>query len=178
MEQENLSGDSSPKVEGYRAPQVCKLVGITYRQLDYWDRTGLLKPSLQEAEGSGTQRLYTFSDVVQLRVIKRLLDTGINLNKVRQTVDWLRDEIHIDQPLWETSLLSDGSDLLVTIDDEETQEFLMNALGRGQGVFAITVGKIQRDLEGELLEFAKKAVQPALPLEEYLAPPEPLEGSL
>ncbi|RLE12209.1 MAG: transcriptional regulator, partial [Actinobacteria bacterium] len=59
---------------GYRSPQVCKVVGITYRQLDYWDRSGLLGPSMQVASGSGTQRLYTFQDIVTLRVIKRLKD--------------------------------------------------------------------------------------------------------
>ena len=64
-------------VNGFRAPQVCKLVGITYRQLDYWARTNLIKPSLQHAHGSGSQRLYSFTDVVQLKVIKRLLDAGI-----------------------------------------------------------------------------------------------------
>ncbi|MDE0643402.1 MAG: MerR family transcriptional regulator [bacterium] len=174
MDQEKLSEESPTEVDGYRAPQVCKLVGITYRQLDYWDRTGLLRPSLKKAEGSGTQRLYTFSDVVQLRVIKRLLDTGLDLRKVRITVDWLRENVHIDQPLWETSLLSDGSNLWISLDDEDTQEFLMDALSRGQGVFAITVGKIQRDLEGELLEFAKKAVQAPLPLAEDLSQ-EPFE---
>ena len=69
--------------EGYRAPQVCNLVGITYRQLDYWARTGLITPSLQQATGSGSQRLYTFQDVVQLKVVKRLLDAGMSLKKIR-----------------------------------------------------------------------------------------------
>ena len=71
---------------GYRAPQVCKLVGITYRQLDYWARTDLMVPALQRASGSGTQRLYSFTDVVQLKVIKRLLDAGMSLKKIRSAV--------------------------------------------------------------------------------------------
>ena len=71
---------------GFRGPQVCKIVGITYRQLDYWARTDLVRPSVMDANGSGTQRLYSFQDLVTLRVIKSLLDTGIALQRVRVAV--------------------------------------------------------------------------------------------
>lgn len=152
-------------LEGYRAPHVCKLVGITYRQLDYWARTNLLQPSLKAAQGSGTQRLYSFSDLVQLRVIKGLLDTGLHLNRIRQAVEWLREQ-EIDQPLSEANLVSDGTTILTSFDREGTQEYLMDALQRGQGVFAIAVAQIQRDLQGELLDFAPRAVQAELPLTE------------
>jgi DNA-binding transcriptional MerR regulator len=74
---------------GFRSPQVCAVVGITYRQLDYWDRSGLLGPSLQEATGSGTQRLYTFADIVTLRVVKRLKDAGTSLHKIRSAFEQL-----------------------------------------------------------------------------------------
>ena len=74
---------------GFRSPQVCAVVGITYRQLDYWDRSGLLGPSLQEATGSGTQRLYTFQDIVTLRVVKRLKDAGTSLHKIRSAFEQL-----------------------------------------------------------------------------------------
>jgi len=84
-------------IQGYRAPQVCKLVGITYRQLDYWARTSLIKPSLQQANGSGSQRLYSFSDVVQLKVIKRLLDAGMSLKKIRSAVEILAEQLDSDQ---------------------------------------------------------------------------------
>ena len=157
--------DPTVGLEGYRAPHVCKLVGITYRQLDYWARTNLLQPSLKAAQGSGTQRLYSFSDLVQLRVIKGLLDTGLHLNRIRQAVEWLREQ-DIDQPLSEANLISDGTTILTSFDREGTQEYLMDALRRGQGVFAIAVGQIQRDLQGELLDFAPKAVQAELPLTE------------
>ena len=63
--------------QGFAAPEVCKIVGITYRQLDYWARTELVTPSIRDASGSGTQRLYSFQDLVTLRVIKSLLDTGV-----------------------------------------------------------------------------------------------------
>jgi DNA-binding transcriptional MerR regulator len=75
---------------GYRGPQVCAIVGITYRQLDYWARTGLLHPSINPARGSGSQRVYSYSDLVQLKVIKRLLDSGVSLQAARRAIDCLR----------------------------------------------------------------------------------------
>ncbi len=75
---------------GYRGPQVCSVVGITYRQLDYWARTGLLHPSITEARGSGSQRRYSYTDLVQLKVIKRLLDAGVSLQAARKAIDCLR----------------------------------------------------------------------------------------
>jgi DNA-binding transcriptional MerR regulator len=75
---------------GFRGPQVCDIVGITYRQLDYWARTDLLRPSISEARGSGSQRRYSYRDLVQLKVIKRLLDAGISLQSARRAIDCLR----------------------------------------------------------------------------------------
>src|SRR5580698_3840211 len=75
---------------GYRGPQVCSVVGITYRQLDYWARTGLLLPSINEARGSGSQRRYSYTDLVQLKVIKRLLDAGVSLQAARKAIECLR----------------------------------------------------------------------------------------
>src|SRR5438094_7836732 len=76
--------------EGYRGPQVCSIVGITYRQLDYWARTYLLRPSIREARGSGTQRRYAYQDLLKLKVIKRLLDAGVSLQSARRALDCLR----------------------------------------------------------------------------------------
>jgi DNA-binding transcriptional MerR regulator len=82
--------ESDGSVLGYRGPQVCSIVGITYRQLDYWARTGLLHPSITEARGSGSQRLYSYSDLLQLKVIKRLLDSGVSLQAARRAIECLR----------------------------------------------------------------------------------------
>src|SRR5271170_2787418 len=79
-----------PTSQGFRGPQVCAIVGITYRQLDYWARTGLLRPSLADAKGSGSQRLYSYEDVVELKVVKQLLDSGVNLQKARRAIECLR----------------------------------------------------------------------------------------
>lgn len=132
--------------QGIRAPQVCNIVGITYRQLDYWARTGLLTPSVRSARGSGTQRLYSFSDVVQLRVIKRLLDAGMSLKKIRQAMEILRDQLSSDRPLADVTLLSDGN----TIYAAHSADEVVDVFRRGQGVFGIAVGPVQAELEGEL----------------------------
>ena len=134
--------------QGFRAPEVCRLVGISYRQLDYWARTDLLKPSLREAQGSGTQRKYSFTDVVQLRVVKRLLDAGMSLKKVRQAMDILRDRLDSDNPLSEVTLLSDGQTIYAANSDQDVVDLFRG----GQGVFGIALGPVQEQLEGEILE--------------------------
>ena len=91
--------------QGYRVPEVCNIVGITYRQLDYWARTGLVRPSVKDAKGSGSQRLYSFQDLAMLRLIKRMLDSGVNLQQVRKAMKTLKG---LDQPALGTTLVSDG----------------------------------------------------------------------
>ena len=131
---------------GYRAPQVCKLVGITYRQLDYWARTKLILPSLQQASGSGSQRLYSFIDVVQLKVIKRLLDAGMSLKKIRSAVEILRMQLDSDQPLADVTLLSDGQTIYAAHSEQE----VVDVFRRGQGVFGIAIGPVQEEVEGAI----------------------------
>ena len=132
--------------EGYRAPQVCTIVGITYRQLDYWARTGLLKPSVQSAAGSGSQRLYSFNDVVQLRVVKRLLDAGMSLKKIRTAMEILGEQLDSDDPLQDVTLLSDGASIYAAHSADE----VVDVFRRGQGVFGIAVGPVQQELRGEI----------------------------
>ncbi|MCJ7726372.1 MAG: MerR family transcriptional regulator [Acidimicrobiia bacterium] len=121
-------------------------MSITYRQLDYWARTGLLRPSLAEAHGSGSQRLYSFGDIVQLRVVKRLLDAGMSLKKIRSAMEILRAELSSEQPLADVTLLSDG----ITIYAAHSADEVVDVFRRGQGVFGIAVGPVQAELEGEL----------------------------
>lgn len=130
--------------DGYRAPQVCSLVGITYRQLDYWARTDLLTPSLQEASGSGSQRLYSFSDLVQLKVIKRLLDAGMSLKRIRTAVEILREQLDSDQPLADVTLLSDGQTIYAAHSPDE----VVDVFKRGQGVFGIAIGPVEEEVAG------------------------------
>ena len=144
---------------GYRAPQVCNIVGITYRQLDYWARTDLLCPSLAVAQGSGSQRLYSFGDIVQLRVVKRLLDAGMSLKKIRQAMDLLRTQLNRSTPLADVTLLSDGS----TIYAAHSADEVVDVFRRGQGVFGIAVGPVQAEMEGEIHRlFPEEVAVPAI----------------
>ena len=131
---------------GYRAHQVCRLVGITYRQLDYWARTDLLRPTAKEASGSGSQRLYSFTDLIQLKVIKRLLDAGMSLKRIRSAVEILRDQLESDRPLADVTLLSDGTTIFAAHSPDE----VVDVFRKGQGVFGIAVGPVQEELAGDL----------------------------
>jgi DNA-binding transcriptional MerR regulator len=129
--------------QGFAAPEVCRIVQITYRQLDYWARTELVTPSVRDASGSGTQRLYSFQDLVTLRVIKSLLDTGVSLQRVRNAVEHLRD---MDRPLTEVTLMSDGRGVY----EADSPEAVVDLLRSGQGVFAIALDRVWDDVESAL----------------------------
>jgi DNA-binding transcriptional MerR regulator len=126
--------------QGYRVPEVVKIVGITYRQLDYWARTGLVTPSIRDAAGSGTQRLYSFEDLVALRVIKSLLDTGVSLQRVRKAVTHLQS---MDRPVAGVTLMSDGKGVY----EAHSPEAVVDLLRQGQGVFAIAIDRVWEDVE-------------------------------
>ena len=145
------------ETDGYRVPEVCKVIGISYRQLDYWARTDLVTPSVREAGGSGTQRLYSFQDLVQLKVIKRLIDAGISLQRVRKAIQYLRQN-KSNGPSGVT-LMSDG----VSIYACESEDEIIDLVKRGQGVFAIALDKVWEDLSRSLRSKAKKehSVRPA-----------------
>ena len=129
---------------GYRGPTACSAAGITYRQLDYWARTGLVAPSVRTATGSGTQRLYSFRDILVLKVVKRLLDTGVSLQNIRKAVDHLRSRGV--RELANVTLLSDGA----TVYECTSAEEVIDLLQGGQGVFGIAVGRVWREVEGSL----------------------------
>jgi DNA-binding transcriptional MerR regulator len=131
---------------GYRGPTACSAAGITYRQLDYWARTGLVEPSVRAAHGSGSQRLYGFRDILVLKVVKRLLDTGISLQQIRAAVKHLRDRGTED--LAQVTLMSDGVSVYECTSTDEVVDLLQG----GQGVFGIALGRVWREVEGDLAE--------------------------
>jgi DNA-binding transcriptional MerR regulator len=131
---------------GYRGPTACHAAGITYRQLDYWARTALVEPSVRAAQGSGSQRLYSFRDILVLKVVKRLLDTGISLQQIRAAVQHLRD--HGTDDLAEVTLMSDG----VSVYECTSPHEVVDLLAGGQGVFGIALGRVWQELAGELAE--------------------------
>jgi DNA-binding transcriptional MerR regulator len=132
---------------GYRGPTACQAAGITYRQLDYWARTGLVEPTVRTATGSGTQRLYSFKDILVLKVVKRLLDTGVSLQNIRVAVEHLRDRGIED--LAGITLFSDGT----TVYECTSAEEIVDLLQGGQGVFGIAVGGTMREMTGQRAEF-------------------------
>lgn len=139
---------------GYRGPAVCKVTGVSYRQLDYWTTTGLVSPSVRSAEGSGSQRLYSFEDVLQLKVIKQLLDTGVSLQRIRQAIEFVRER---GLSLRNLTLLSDGTSVYAVDDQRE----IVDLIQRGQGVFAIALDPLYADLEAKVAELpAERAVPP------------------
>src|SRR3954467_3636844 len=131
---------------GYRGPTACNAAGITYRQLDYWARTGLVEPSVRSATGSGSQRLYSFRDILVLKVIKRLLDAGISLQQIRTAVQHLHTRGTDD--LTRVTLMSDGASVYECTSNDE----IIDLLQGGQGGFGIAIGGVWREIEGSLAE--------------------------
>ncbi|WP_406345445.1 MerR family transcriptional regulator [Streptomyces sp. NBC_00648] len=138
------AADTGTDTVGYRGPTACAAAGITYRQLDYWARTGLVEPSVRPAYGSGTQRLYSFKDVVVLKIVKRFLDTGVALQNIRTAVQHLRERGFRD--LERMTLMSDGA----TVYECSSPDEVVDLLQGGQGVFGIAVGVVWRDVEAAL----------------------------
>lgn len=143
-----FDGDFAP-VPGdiaFRGTVACGAAGITYRQLDYWARTGLVTPSVRGAKGSGSQRLYAFRDILLLKVIKRLIDAGISLQQVRTAIAHLRARGVED--LTSVTLMSDGTSVFECNSNDE----VIDLLSGGQGMFGIALGSVCRDLEGSLVD--------------------------
>jgi DNA-binding transcriptional MerR regulator len=135
-----------PEDIGYRGPTACTAAGITYRQLDYWARTGLVEPTVRAARGSGSQRLYGFRDILVLKVVKRLLDTGISLQQIRAAVVHLRAQGTSD--LAQVTLMSDGVSVYECTSPDEVVDLLQG----GQGVFGIALGRVWQEVEGSLAD--------------------------
>lgn len=140
---------------GYRGPTACKAAGITYRQLDYWARTKLVTPTVRSASGSGSQRLYSFRDVLVLKIVKRLLDTGVSLQQIRTSVEHLRTRGIED--LSGITLMSDG----VSVYECTSPHEVIDLVQAGQGVFGIAIGRVWRELEVNLSELPGESTQAA-----------------
>ena len=148
-----LFGDPLPQLDadsGYRGPVACRAAGITYRQLDYWARTGLVEPSIRSAKGSGSQRLYSFRDILVLKVVKRLLDTGVSLQQIRTAVSALHSRGVED--LASITLMSDGASVYECTSADE----VVDLVAGGQGVFGIAVGRVWHEVEGALADQAPR----------------------
>jgi DNA-binding transcriptional MerR regulator len=133
--------------EGFRGPQVCKIVGITYRQLDYWARTDLIRPSIADAKGSGTQRRYSYRDLVELKVIKNLLDGGVSLQLARRGIEYIRHNLGED--ISSASLVMNGPKSVLARSDGE----VIDLMRKGQGVMSIVaLGPVVNELDSAIHE--------------------------
>jgi DNA-binding transcriptional MerR regulator len=144
-----LFTDGLPELDdtaGYRGTVAARAAGISYRQLDYWARTQLVEPTVRGAAGSGSQRLYGFRDILVLKLVKRLLDTGISLQQIRVAVEQLREAGIYD--LAQTTLMSDGASVYLCTSNDE----VIDLVSQGQGVFGIAVGKVLREVESSLID--------------------------
>ncbi len=150
---EQLPGmaDEPVDVPGFRGPQVCAIVGITYRQLDYWARTDLLRPSITDAKGSGSQRRYSYGDLLQLKVIKRLLDADISLRSARRAIDFLRST---GEDLATANLVIDEGHAVLASGEE-----IIDLLKGGQGVLNIVpLAGLVNELDAAITDLASRAV--------------------
>jgi DNA-binding transcriptional MerR regulator len=140
--------DAEQGEQGYRGPQVCKIVGITYRQLDYWARTNLIRPSIADAHGSGSQRRYSYRDLVELKVIKSLLDAGVSLQSARRAIEYLRDNLGED--IASASLVLNGADSVLLARDSGE---LVDLVRQGQGVLSVVpLDGVKAELDAAITE--------------------------
>jgi DNA-binding transcriptional MerR regulator len=139
---------------GYRGAIAARAAGISYRQLDYWARTSLVVPTVRDASGSGSQRLYGFRDILKLKLVKRLLDAGVTLQQVRVAIEQLQAEGVYD--LAQITLMSDGASVYLCTSNDE----VIDLLSRGQGVLGIAVGKVVREVESSLIEMSTEQIDP------------------
>jgi DNA-binding transcriptional MerR regulator len=148
---ETLAGREIALQQGYTAEQACKLSNCTPHQLRYWDRVGLVVPSIQGTKGRpGVRRLYSFRDLVALRVVRSLLDNGMSLQRVRRAWDYLRRNANMDSHLAEVRLVTDGLTIFkVSADDGE----LLDALREGQMAFFVRIDEIARKVRDDITRF-------------------------
>jgi len=141
--------------QGFRGPQVCSIVGITYRQLDYWARTDLVRPSVADAKGSGSQRRYSYRDLLELKVIKSLLDAGVSLQSARRAIEYLRKNLGED--VASANLVIDGGGSVLARSGEE----IVDLLRRGQGVLNIVpLAGVQGEVDAAIKELPSAADRP------------------
>src|SRR4051794_4024757 len=141
---------------GYRGVTACKAADITYRQLDYRARTGLVVPSVRDASGSGTQRLYSFRDIVVLKVVKRLLNAGVSLQNIRKAIETLRQ--WGEEDLATMTLISDGT----TVYECRSAEEVVDLLQGGQGVFGIAISGAFKEIQGSLADLPAASASDAV----------------
>jgi len=141
----------------FNTKTVSRIIGVTARQLGYWDKTGMVKPSIAQAEGKGTRRLYSFLDIVQIRTAKAFRDQGMSLQKIRKCVAFLRKHApEIEHPSAELKLLTDGQTIFVLTADKDV---IMDTLNSGQPVMSLAIGQFVNNIKAQIVQLTKKIVE-------------------
>ena len=149
------------KEHGYIGDEARKIVGITYRQLDYWARTELIRPSLSDASGSGTRRRYSYRDLLKLKAVKALIDAGIRLALIRRVFEFLEEKL--DEDVVQVNLVIQGSSVMVQRGEEEIIDLLHN----GQGVLNILpMAGVKEDLDAKIVELFPGAEETSVGIED------------
>lgn len=140
-------------MEGFTVLQSCRFTACTTHQLRYWDQIGLVKPSVQQTGGRpGVRRLYSFRDLVALKVVKALLDGGMSLQRVRRAYEYLRKKAGLEEHLAEVKLITDGHSIFrIAKDDGE----ILDALRQGQMAFFLALDEITRNLDQGVAEYLR-----------------------
>jgi predicted RNase H-like HicB family nuclease len=140
----------------FNTKTVSRIVGVTARQLGYWDKTGLVKPSIAQAEGQGTRRLYSFLDMVQIRTAKALRDQGMSLQKIRQCIAFLRKHApEIEHPLAELKLLTDGQTIFVLTANKDV---ILDTINSGQLVMSLAIGQFVINIKAQIVQMTQREV--------------------
>lgn len=141
-----MSNTNLPESVGFSGRRTAEIVGITYRQLDYWARTDLVRPSLVDAAGSGSRRLYSYTDLLELKIVKSLLDAGLKLESVRDVFSFMRTQLEAD--IASANLVIQGSTAMLVRDDGD----LIDLVRKGQGVLNIlSLSGVQQEMDDKIL---------------------------
>ena len=143
--------------QGYTGPEVCKITGISYRQLDHWTTTKLIEASVRNIKGSGFHRIYSFNDIVFVKLVKKLRSAGISLQKIRIALKNVNKILGKNSNISDVSIFSDGSSIYVLTDNDQ----MIDLLKKGQAVFGISLGPVHTETEAEILSLYPDKVSAA-----------------
>ena len=132
--------------QGYTGPEVCKITGITYRQLDHWTTSSLIKASIRNLKGSGFHRIYSFQDIIQIKLVNKLREAGVSLQKIRIALQNIESVLGKNINLSDVSIFSDGKSIYVITDNDQ----MIDLLEKGQAVFGISLGPVHVEAEAEI----------------------------
>ena len=132
--------------QGYTGPEVCKITGITYRQLDHWTTSSLIKASIRNLKGSGFHRIYSFQVIIQIKLVNKLREAGVSLQKIRIALQNIESVLGQNINLSDVSIFSDGKSIYVITDNDQ----MIDLLKKGQAVFGISLGPVHVEAEAEI----------------------------